>query len=250
MALYKEVEKQGNYLFKHRSNLPILILILGIIAHIHTQYSTSFLVNTPYENYFNIFALAVSFFGLAIRIYTVAYTPDRTSGRNTHGQVADSLNTTGIYSMVRHPLYVGNFFMWLGVGMLTQNPYFIGFFVFLYWVYYERIMCAEEQFLVNKFGEEYSNWADNTPAFILSFKNYCKPELSFCLKKVLRKEKDGFLAIFVAFYIFLNISNYIQNGSFVLDSVGWNTFFIFGLIIYLILKFIKKYTKFFQVEGR
>ena len=41
-------------------------------------------------------------------LYCWAYTKN-TSGRNTHDQVADSLNTSGIYSIVRHPLYVGNF---------------------------------------------------------------------------------------------------------------------------------------------
>lgn len=251
MALYKEFETQGNYLFRHRSNLPIIILILGIATHLHTQYSGSYLAGNSFENSYNFICLFVSFLGLGIRIYTVGHTPERTSGRNTHeGQVADSLNTTGIYSMVRHPLYVGNFFMWLGVGMLTQNPYFILFFTFLYWVYYERIMYAEEQFLSKKFGVIYHKWADNTPAFVLSFKNFQKPELTLSLKKVLKKEKDGFLAIFVAFFIFLGLTNYIQNDKFILDSDVWNILFIVGVSIYIVLKVLKKYTKVFHEVGR
>lgn len=59
--------------------------------------------------------IAVSLFGLLIRAVTIGFTPKGTSGRNTkEGQVAEVLNTKGIYSVVRHPLYLGNYFMWLG----------------------------------------------------------------------------------------------------------------------------------------
>ena len=56
--------------------------------------------------------LAVSLLGEAIRIITVGHAPRNTSGRNTtEGQVADVINTSGIYSIIRHPLYVGNFLL-------------------------------------------------------------------------------------------------------------------------------------------
>ena len=71
-----------------------------------------------------------------------------TSGRNTsEGQVADTINQTGMYSMVRHPLYVGNFIMWLGIALFTASIWFVLLFIAVYWLYYERIMYAEEQFM-------------------------------------------------------------------------------------------------------
>ena len=66
-------------------------------------------------------------------------------------QVADSLNTTGIYSTVRHPLYLGNFFMWLAIVVLTADLYFVIVFCLCYFIF-ERVMLAEEDFLANKFG--------------------------------------------------------------------------------------------------
>ena len=48
-----------------------------------------------------------------------------TSGRSTKEQVADALNTKGIYSTVRHPLYLGNYFMWIGIVMFTYNIWFV-----------------------------------------------------------------------------------------------------------------------------
>ena len=37
----------------------------------------------------------------------------KTSGKNTAKQIAESLNTSGIYSVLRNPLYLANFLNWL-----------------------------------------------------------------------------------------------------------------------------------------
>ncbi|MEI3423359.1 MAG: hypothetical protein V8R91_21190 [Butyricimonas faecihominis] len=74
--------------------------------------------------------------------------------------------------------------MWLGISLLTCNIGFIAIFVLAYWLYYERIMYAEEQFLRNKFGVAYINWAEITPTILPNFKSF-----SLFHEKVLRKKK-------------------------------------------------------------
>ena len=122
MALQEELKTQGDFLFKNRSYLPLIILVIGLSVFIHTEYYEIEGPETWLSENFEFICLGISLLGLYIRIVTVGHTPKGTSGRNTKaGQVADELNTTGIYSVVRHPLYVGNFFMWLGVAMLLSS---------------------------------------------------------------------------------------------------------------------------------
>src|SRR6476469_4674220 len=105
MALQEEFELQGNFLFRYRGVLPIAILVLAIFAYaLHIISLPGKNINSIDEPY-SYFCLLITFFGFALRIYTIGYSQDNTSGRNTKSQVADEINTTGIYSTVRHPLY-------------------------------------------------------------------------------------------------------------------------------------------------
>jgi hypothetical protein len=74
-----------------------------------------------------------------------------------------------MYSVVRHPLYLGNYFQWLGVAMLPRNPWVAVTVSLVFWIYYERIMFAEEEYLRRSFGSEFEEWAARTPAFIPDF---------------------------------------------------------------------------------
>lgn len=243
MALQEEFEEQGIWLFKYRSFLPLVVLFIGTALYLRTEiYPETFILEeTPYEIYYEMFALFISIIGLFIRVYTVGHTPKNTSGRNTKaGQVADSLNTSGIYSIVRHPLYLGNFLMWFGPAMVTGHFWFIVAFCFFYWVYYERIMFAEEQFLRRKFGLNYLEWSKNVPAFIPKFRNFRKSELPFSWKKVLKKEKNGLFALFLIFFAF-DIS-----GEIIENQTNYNYFLIAMCILtglsYVVLKYLKKKT--------
>mgnify|MGYP000011740518 FL=1 len=241
MALQEELKTQGDFLFKNRSYLPLIILVIGLSVFIHTEYYEIEGPETWLSENFEFICLGISLLGLFIRIITVGHTPKGTSGRNTKaGQVADELNTTGIYSVVRHPLYVGNFFMWLGVAMLTENSWFSIAFIFFYAFYYERIMYAEENFLRSKFGQTYLDWAENVPAFIPSFKNYVSPKYAFSLRKVLKKEKNGLCAVFLLFWIFDLVGDFIEDEPFEFEMGFWFYGTIISTVLYLILKIMKK----------
>ncbi|HRI00724.1 MAG TPA: isoprenylcysteine carboxylmethyltransferase family protein [Saprospiraceae bacterium] len=243
MALLEEFENQGNFLFKLRSYIPIVILFGGLAVFYFYQ-------SDPFANSFAWICFAVSSLGLAIRIFTVAYTPKNTSGRNTgEGQVADTVNQTGMYSIVRHPLYLGNFLMYLGLAMLSQHLWFVICFVCVFYLYYERIMFAEEQFLRKKFGTKYTDWANSVPAFIPLLKTPNSPELSFSWRKILKKEKNGLAAMCVLFYIFYAVSVYQSSSQNYFNSV-WFYLAIISTLIYFVLKFLKYNSSLLEEEGR
>ena len=246
MALLESIEKQGNWLFKYRSILPLIIFAPGLSWYIYLTYQRD------YVNYWwlDLIFLLVGFLGLGIRITTVGFTPKGTSGRNTkEGQIAEKLNTSGIYSTVRHPLYLGNFFMWFTPVLMITDIWFALFFCAFYWIYYERIMFAEEAFLRRKFEKEYFAWAEKTPAFFPKFSNYRKSELNFSIKNVLKREYNGFFNLILIMTAFRVIAFAIVEEEFYLD-LAWIIVFGLGFIIFAILKILKKFTSVLDVEGR
>lgn len=241
MALQKEMQEQGNWLFKNRSYLPLLFLVTGLGVYLYGEYNEIEGPETLIAESFEFICLGICLLGFFIRVHIVGHTPPNTSGRNTRvGQIAEELNTTGLYSLVRHPLYVGNFFMWLGIAMLTENLWFTIAFILLYIVYYERIMYAEEQYLIEKFSSQYIDWSQSTPAFIPDFKHYSKPKYSFNFKKVIKKEKNGLVAIFALFWLFEWSSDAMEKGITYFEWSGWFYAALVTTAIYFILKFMKK----------
>ena len=243
MALKNEFKNQGDWLFRHRSFLPLLLLPLVILG----VFTGHFLkTGSLIENIYNIFCIIISLVGLGVRIITIGHAPKRTSGRNTKKQIADSLNTTGIYSIVRHPLYLGNFLMWLGIILFVQSLWLIFIFILMFWIYYERIMFTEEVFLIEKFGENYIEWANKTPFFFPRFKLWKKSNLSFSFKKVLKQEYPGLFGLVSCFTLIHFLKNLILQNRFFI-SLPWLIIFLFTFLFYLIIRIIKKKTKLLRI---
>ncbi|MAJ49989.1 MAG: lipid A phosphate methyltransferase [Flammeovirgaceae bacterium] len=237
MSLAKELNKQGNLLFKHRGTLPLIILSLALLIFIlKLKGPNAFMTH----HYYALSCLFVALFGQFIRLITVGYTADLTSGRNTEEQLANVLNTKGIYSIVRHPLYLGNFFMWLGLCLLIQDLWFTISFILIYWIYYERIMFAEEAFLINKFGDTYLDWASSRPAFWPNFAIWKSANSNFNWKKILLNEKNGIVALFSLFWLFNFIEIGITTSNWSLKPNLWLYSMIISIIYYALMKILMK----------
>ena len=240
MALREEFRTQGNFLFKNRSYLPVLIILPGL--WVFKQGLSGF--DSDWTMRWELICLAISILGLVIRMVAVGYSAENTSGRNTNeGQIADHINTTGPYSIVRHPLYLGNYFMWLGIACMTRNFWFIMAFTFVYWLYYERIMYAEEEFLRDKYGDRYINWAVGVPAFIPAFSQWKKSQLSFSWVKIIRQEKAGILNLFIVFFVFKLLEAYFSNGDIMQFSRVWFYALLASLFWYVMIKSFQKMGK-------
>ena len=239
MALREEFKKQGNWLFRWRSYLPLIMIIIVLLGMGYFEYPGH---SEKYDDIWEITCIFISFSGVGIRFFTVGYTPKGTSGTNTRKQIADSLNTVGMYSVVRHPLYLGNFIIWFGLSAFFHLWWFSLIVTLIFWLYYERIMFAEEEFLREKFGDNYSQWAEKTPAFIPDMRKWSSSDMAFSFRKAVKNEYKSIFAIIVAF-LFLEITGDIfVEQKFEIDKM-WLWILIAGSIMYVIIRFLKKRTQ-------
>jgi protein-S-isoprenylcysteine O-methyltransferase Ste14 len=245
MALREEFQATGDWLFRKRSYLPLVLLPIALIALSQFHWGQSLVLREAWE----LCCLVVSLVGLGIRVATVGCVPGNTSGRNTDCQIAAVLNTTGCYSVVRHPLYLGNLLIWLGFVVFLSVWWFVFLFLLAFWIYYERIMFAEEEFLRAKFGREFVDWAARTPAFLPRLSNWVRPALPFSIKTALKREYTGLFGIAIGFPVLDFVEDYMLEGRCCVE-MGWTLLALFGAATYLLLRTLKKRTRVLQVEGR
>jgi protein-S-isoprenylcysteine O-methyltransferase Ste14 len=82
------------------------------------------------------------------------------SSSNNH-----KLQTNGIYSISRHPFYLG--FIFILFSSCLFNPHYINIIAFIgAWIIHHFIMIKEEQFLISQYGEEYIQYAKRVKRYI------------------------------------------------------------------------------------
>ena len=68
------------------------------------------------------------------------------------------LATTGVYGLVRNPIYSAFMFFCTGALMIAGNLFFLPLF-FFYWIFMTVLMkCTEEKWLKNLYGGEYEEY--------------------------------------------------------------------------------------------
>src|SRR5688572_16750516 len=202
--LTEQLPLTGARLFRWRSFLPLVFLPIVLWAFRDAEYLDTVLGDRV-DDVFEAVAMGVSLVGIAVRVMTIGQVPRSTSGRNTKAQRAAVLNTLGIYSVVRHPLYLGNFLIILGLLLSTGLWHLTLIGTLAFALYYERIMMAEERFLLSRFGEEYLSWSKVTPAFFPRFARWRKSALVFSWRMVLRREISTWLGFVIA-ALFLDVT--------------------------------------------
>ena len=243
MSLTNSFEHLGNQLFKYRGFVPVLFAVVAFYIQ---------LIDTHEQLSFSLFeglALFLVVFGHLIRSLTVGHRSMQTSGRNRSHQVAEVLNTSGMYSVVRHPLYLANILIWVGWTTLLSIPWLIVAASIVFIVYYWFIMYAEEQFLRKKFGQEYERWHRRTPRLIPNPFLYASSSNDFSWRIVFKNEYPGWTAsLTVALCIYTLLVNRIYPFSQFYTSYfkGW---LIFGggiALFGLTFRYLKHRTKLFH----
>ena len=243
MSVNSSLERVGNQLFKYRGFVPVLFAVVAFYIQLidtHEQWGFS---------EFEGLALFLVVFGHLIRALTVGHRSMQTSGRNRSHQVAEVLNTEGMYSIVRHPLYLANILIWIGWTTLLSIAWLIVAATIVFVVYYMFIMYAEEQFLRRKFGQEYERWHRRTPRLIPNPFLYQSNRNDFSWRIVFKNEYPGWTAsMTIALCIYSLLVNKIYPISAFYRSYleGWLVFGSGITIFGLTFRYLKHRTKLFH----
>lgn len=253
MLIKDKLAREGEFLFRWRSHLPLILLPI-FLAGMPESVRVEEALGPDWSAGWTSVCVAIAFIGLAIRVATIGFVPAGTSGRNTRRQCADSLNTTGLYSIVRNPLYLGNFVGLLGLAGATRVWWVVAIAVLAYWLYIERIVATEEVFLERVYGERYLAWAAATPAFVPRLRNWRPPELPFSIRTVLRREYNGLAALGLSFLALSAARDLFVEGkplsAWLLEDLGLVAVFVASVVAFLALRSLKKHSRILYEPGR
>lgn len=161
---------RNDYLKKHKLTLLAYLLELLVFA-VHANLMYLFipvrwpnLPALPESLILNIFSIIVFCFGLIILL--IAWF--RLGTGTSFGQDKNKLNTGGIYRYSRNPQLVGYEILLFCFLILYFSWYSVGWFLQYLIISYFMIK-SEEEFLSQKYGEEYEKYCNRVPRIIKLF---------------------------------------------------------------------------------
>lgn len=184
----------AEFIFKTRRyyRISALIIAAGLKFYLNGETSLSMFVA----------GLAFVIIGQSLRAYSAGHL----SGRHIVTKIeADFLCTSGPYTFIRNPLYLGNFLVGLGICIALNEWYVYAILIIKYSFMYAIIIDYEERFLQEKFGKVYSEYKVNTGSFFPKSKGYkgaCEKEPDYKAGFLSEASLNIFLlAVFVFFYM-------------------------------------------------
>jgi protein-S-isoprenylcysteine O-methyltransferase Ste14 len=108
---------------------------------------------------------ALAAVGLALRAWAAG-----------HIRKEKELTTTGPYAHTRNPLYVGSFFLGLGVTVAGGHWLFVILFLLFFVLVYGRTIRGEAGLLEEMFGPEYRHYAERVPLVVPRLTPYRAPD--------------------------------------------------------------------------
>jgi len=229
--------KIGNFFFRFRNGIFPLVYLLVFLPS-----PTIF----PDNNIALVAGILVSALGQGLRALTIGLAYIKRGGLNKR-VYADDLVVDGLFAHCRNPLYDGNILMILGVGIALNSLWFLlaggAFFLFAY----RAIVAAEENFLAEKFGEQYTEYCRRVPRFGIKLKGLGKTigSMEFRWRRLVVKEYGTTFAWIAGLLACLYLRRHIFEfgGAFSLhlplDAI-LTTVLLAAALLYSTARFLKK----------
>lgn len=183
-AGYPTLRRVGDFLFAWRNLIFSAVTILFLAALPPRPFGGG----AAMDRILDLVGVGITVFGQALRMAVIGFAYIKRGG--TEGKVdAQRLVTEGFFNHCRNPLYVGNILIVAGLVVVHNNP--IAYLLIpLACFGYSAIVCAEEGFLEEKFGEEYRAYCLRVPRWVPRLKGLraTTRSMEFNWMRVLYKE--------------------------------------------------------------
>mgnify|MGYP003581437384 CR=1 FL=1 len=222
MVLAPERDPQSwSTLARFGEGLTVVSDRVGRLAIVYALY--------PFETHasdliWEIVAFSVALLGLGCRFYTVGITA---GGRAT----ADNrLDTTGPYSLVRHPLASANLLIALGLSLFPHGWVLPLVVMTIAATYYQRRIRRDDGTLRAQFGPDFEHWAARVPALLPRSLGYVLPERPFEWGRITRREYSLGAAILLIPIVLDVAEDLVETKTLFIDPV-WSIVAVFGVAL-------------------
>ncbi|MCG2591639.1 isoprenylcysteine carboxylmethyltransferase family protein [Ramlibacter sp. XY19] len=140
----------GNFLFRFRNGIGPIAFLLALA----TAQPMNPLGRPDLGALLAAMGVLVALAGAGVRIFTIGFEYIERGGRNRQ-VYASKLVVGGVFDHCRNPLYVGNILICVGLALVANSPIFYGLIPCVL-LAYMLIVSAEEAYLRNKFGLDYT----------------------------------------------------------------------------------------------
>lgn len=144
----------GGWLFEHRTLIPIPLAVPLLLVRVGEASPSGLLL---------VCGVAFVALGEAVRLWGVRHIGAISRTRRDR---LGPLVTTGPFSVVRNPLYLGNVALWIGFTILARLLWMVPVSVVLLGLEYHAIVRWEERLLDARLVERYRTYAARVPRWI------------------------------------------------------------------------------------
>jgi len=134
----------------------VFLMLKGLNINVHGIFAPNELSD--------IIALVFLLIGTVLLfLSTIKLNNDLVFGLSSSGD--HHLQTRGVFSISRHPFYMG--FIFILFSSCLFNPHYVNILAFIgAWIIHHFIMIKEEQFLSSQYGDEYRHYAKRVKRYI------------------------------------------------------------------------------------
>lgn len=125
---------------------------------------------------------AFDFLGFIVLLTGIVLRMSARGHKKAHSQKGEKLVTTGPYTLVRNPMYLGSFLMGAGFILMVWPWWSLPLFALLFYVRFKKQIVKEEAYLAKIDGEHFKRYCARVPRIFPSLRHLPKARLRSVVK--------------------------------------------------------------------